>query len=105
MFSWAGRLLPATLTRAAAIDGARTAVRELPTVLRELPAALRPGPLDHVPAGWERQAFDSSAEGEDALGWLGFEPADDDFGPLLPWPQPERWPSGRRGAAGHLQVA
>ena len=100
-FPWAGRLLPAALTRAAV-------VRELPDYLRDLPAALRPVPLDQVPAGWEQRAYDPTAGDADALTWLGFEPGDD-AEPLMSWPRPERWPArrnaGRHRAGARLQTA
>ena len=32
----------------------------------------------------------------DVLAWLGFEPTDEPDQPLLRWPQPARWPAGRR---------
>jgi hypothetical protein len=43
---------------------------------RLAPAVLRPALLEDVPAGWERQAYDASSDG-DALSWLGFEPGEE----------------------------
>jgi hypothetical protein len=45
------------------------------------------------------QSFDAARDG-DVLAWLGFEPTGEQDAPLLPWGQPERWPTGRRAVAG-----
>ena len=59
-----------------------------------------------VPEGWQQQSFDAAWD-DDALTWLGFEPAEQPDAPLLRWPQPARWPTaaGRHRAPSRLQRA
>jgi hypothetical protein len=84
-FSPTGRLLPVALARAAA--------------LLELPLPSRAVQPQEVPAGWERNAFDGTVD-DDPFGWLGFELSEDDDGPLVVWPRPERWPDTRLRTGG-----
>ena len=83
---WAGRLLPATLTRAAT----RIALRSQPL----------PVPTVDVPAGWERLGFDDTVD-DDPLGWLGFESTGRSDEPRWRWDRPAYWPSGEESPGRH----